>query len=72
MITSEITNSSALLDRAGMNANSPWTRPMSVIERLTSCPVSSASCAAPSSRDSEVNTSERMSYWTSSESRPAL
>ena len=72
MITSEITNSSALLARAGTKASSPCTSPMSVIERLTSWPVSRASWAAPSSRDSEVKTSERMSYWTSRDSRPAL
>ena len=72
MITSETTNSSALLDRIGRNDSSPWTRPMSVIERLTIWPVSSASCEAPSRRDSARNTSARMSYCTSSESRPAL
>ena len=72
MITSETTNSSALLDRIGRNESSPWTSPMSVIARLTICPVSSASWDAPSRRDRARNTSSRMSYCTSSESRPAL
>ncbi len=70
--TIEMTNSSALPVSAGMKASRPCTRLTSLIERLTTCPVSSASCAAPSSRCRAVKMSPRRSYCTSSESRPAV
>jgi hypothetical protein len=42
----------------------------SEMDRPTSCPVRISSCRAPSSRDSESNSSVRRSCWTSSDTRP--
>lgn len=70
MMISERMNSSALLASAGMKDSSPWTSPMSLIERLTIWPVSIRFCCGPSIRDSALKTSARMSYCTSSDSRP--
>ena len=53
----------------------PREQPASVrlaplIERLTIWPVSIRFCCGPSIRDSALKTSARMSYCTSSDSRP--
>ena len=70
MIVTDSTNSSALPSSIGSMPSSPWTMFRSEIARLTTWPVRSWSCRAPSSAASAANDSVRMSCWTSSDSLP--
>ena len=70
MMTRDTTNSTMLPSVTGTMDMMPCTRFRSEIDRPTSCPVRISSWRAPSSRDSESNSSVRMSCWTSRDSRP--
>jgi hypothetical protein len=70
MMPRESTNSTMLPSVTGTMDMMPWTMFRSEMDRPTSCPVRISSWRAPSSRDSEPNSSVRRSYWTSRESRP--
>ncbi len=70
MITSERTNSTALPTSMGTMLSRLWTMFRSEIDRLTIWPVCSWSWRAPSSRDSEPNSSVLRLCWTSRDSRP--
>ena len=64
------TNSTMLPSVTGTMDSRPCTMFRSEMARPTSCPVRISSWRAPSSRDSESNSSVRSSCWTSRESRP--
>jgi hypothetical protein len=70
MIVTDSTNSSALPSSIGSMPSRPCTMFRSEIARLTSWPVRSWSCRAPSSAASAANDSVRMSCWTSRDSLP--
>ncbi len=72
MTTRETTNRTALPVTLGSQASRPWTSWTSLIDRLTTCPVESASSWRPSIRCTAAWTSLRRSYWTSRDSRPAV
>ncbi len=66
MMTSEKMNSRTLPMISGIHDSSPCTMLMSEMDRPTSWPVWISSCRAPSSRDSDSNSSVRMACCTSS------
>jgi len=70
MITSEKTNRITLPNVSGTMLSRPCTMFRSEIDRPTSWPVCISSWRAPSSLDSEPNSSVRISCWTSSDTRP--
>ena len=70
MITIDSTKSRPLPSSIGTWLSRLWTMLRSEMDRLTIWPVCSWSWRAPSSRDSDSNSSVRMSCWTSSESFP--
>ena len=65
MMTSEKMNSRTLPMISGIHDSRPCTMLMSEMDRPTSCPVWISSCRAPSSRDSDSNSSVRMACCTS-------
>ncbi len=65
MMMREKTNRNTLPMDSGIIDSTLWTMFRSEIERPTSCPVWISSCRAPSSLDSEPNSSVRMSCCTS-------
>ena len=70
MMASETTNSTALPISIGTMPSRACTMFRSEIERLTTWPVCSWSCRAPSSRDSDRNMSVRRSCCTSRDTWP--
>ena len=71
MMASDTTNSTALPSSIGTMLSNACTMDRSEMDRLTTWPVCSSSCRAPSSRDSAWNISVRRSCCTSRDSRPA-
>ena len=57
---------------SGSIASIPWMPCKSEIDRETTCPVRTRSCAGPSRAWSDVSSRTRRSCWTSSERRPAV